>query len=199
MTPDAARAATTRRATRRARRARARSTACAARCATRVAGRRGAPSRRAARADELFDWFESAAPLALGDARHAASAPARSTSSAWTRARAARARGRWLDCLCERYWRVEVAGPRARCPTDGPVLLRREPLRASCPTTGCARARGRARARARRPRFLVADWLMTLPFVQPWLARARRRARVPRERRAPARSGPLGDRVSRKA
>jgi 1-acyl-sn-glycerol-3-phosphate acyltransferase len=74
-----------------------------------------------------------------------------------------------LDFLCERWWRVETFGledlPRAEpalyvanhsglLPYDGLVLthvLERE--------TGL------------RPRFLVADWLVTLPFAQPWLAR----------------------------
>ena len=74
-----------------------------------------------------------------------------------------------------------VANHSGLLPCDGLVLARRD------------------RARARRgapPALPVADWLITLPFVQPCAGAPRRRARVPRERGAPARDRPLRGRVS---
>ena len=76
-----------------------------------------------------------------------------------------------LEFLRTRYWRVEVAGIE-EIPSDGPVLFvaNRSGL---LPWDGLMLAHLVARADPRgvRPRFLVADWLITLPFVQPYLAR----------------------------
>jgi len=76
-----------------------------------------------------------------------------------------------LDLLYDRYWRVELSGVE-RLPEEGPVLLvaNRSGL---LPYDGLMLAHGieRWHPRHERPRFLVADWLITLPFVQPYLAR----------------------------
>jgi len=76
-----------------------------------------------------------------------------------------------LDFLMDRYWRVEVRGLDAIDP-DRPNLLvaNRSGL---LPYDGLMLSHAVERwhpARA-RPRFLVADWLITLPFAQPALAR----------------------------
>ena len=77
----------------------------------------------------------------------------------------------WLDLLYDRWWRVSVSGaeevPRGRAtlfvanhsgllPWDGLMI---------------AAALERHQPAAPRVRFLVADWLATLPFAQPWIAR----------------------------
>jgi 1-acyl-sn-glycerol-3-phosphate acyltransferase len=76
-----------------------------------------------------------------------------------------------LDFLLDRYWRVEIAGV-ARLPRDQPCLLvaNRSGL---LPYDGLmiSHAVARARPGGERPRFLVADWLITLPFAQAYLAR----------------------------
>ena len=74
-----------------------------------------------------------------------------------------------FELLFERYWRVDLEGLEA-VPTDGPCLLvaNRSGL---LPYDGLMVAHALERAGQPRPRFLVADWLMTLPFVQPYLAR----------------------------
>ena len=76
-----------------------------------------------------------------------------------------------LDFLMDRYWRVEVAGLDA-IDSSRPNLLvaNRSGL---LPYDGLMLSHAVERwhpARA-RPRFLVADWLITLPFAQPSLAR----------------------------
>jgi 1-acyl-sn-glycerol-3-phosphate acyltransferase len=76
-----------------------------------------------------------------------------------------------LDLLYERYWRVEVHGLE-NVPDRGPCLLvaNRSGL---LPYDGLmvCHAIHRSHPRGAYPRFFVADWLMTLPFVQPYLAR----------------------------
>ena len=77
----------------------------------------------------------------------------------------------WLDLLFERWWRVEVAGldgvPRERpclfvanhsglLPWDGLMI---------------SHALARARLSPHVPRFLVEDWLLRMPFAQPFLTR----------------------------
>ena len=76
-----------------------------------------------------------------------------------------------FDFLYERYWRVDLSGLE-HLPAEGPVLLvanrsgllpydglmLAHALERECPDLG-------------RTRFTVADWLVTLPFVQPYLAR----------------------------
>jgi 1-acyl-sn-glycerol-3-phosphate acyltransferase len=81
-----------------------------------------------------------------------------------------RARG-VFDFLYERYWRVDLAGLE-NLPAAGPLLLvaNRSGL---LPYDGMmlAHALERDRPDLGRPRFTVADWLVTLPFAQPYLAR----------------------------
>jgi 1-acyl-sn-glycerol-3-phosphate acyltransferase len=76
-----------------------------------------------------------------------------------------------LDFLLDRYWRVEIIGLDG-VSTRGPSLFvaNRSGL---LPYDGLilGRAIERWHPRGERPRFLVADWLITLPFVQPYLAR----------------------------
>ena len=76
-----------------------------------------------------------------------------------------------LELLYERYWRIDLEGL-GQLPEQGPCLLvaNRSGL---LPYDGLMLSHGieRAHAKAVRPRFLVADWLITLPFVQPYLAR----------------------------
>ena len=78
---------------------------------------------------------------------------------------------RLLDLLFDHYWRVQVRGIE-HLPRAGPCLLvsNRSGL---LPYDGLmlAHAIGRARPAWPRARFLVADWLMTLPFAQPGLTR----------------------------
>lgn len=78
---------------------------------------------------------------------------------------------RLLDLLFDRYWRVQVSGVE-HLPLAAPCLLvsNRSGL---LPYDGLmlSHAIGRARPDWPRARFLVADWLMTLPFAQPGLTR----------------------------
>jgi len=78
---------------------------------------------------------------------------------------------RLFDWLADRYWRVDVRGLE-RLPERGPVLFVAN-RSGMLPYDGIMVSHQVARARPDwpRPRFLVADWLITLPFVQPWLAR----------------------------
>ncbi len=83
-------------------------------------------------------------------------------------------------------------------PRTGPVPVRGEPLGpAALRRADALPSGGGGDLGARRPRFLVADWLITLPFVQPLPRAPRRRAGLPRERRSAAAHRPLGDRLSR--
>lgn len=75
-----------------------------------------------------------------------------------------------LDLLYEHYWRIELHGI-DRLPESGPLLLvaNRSGL---LPYDGLMVSHAIWRTRPElRPRFMVADWLITLPFVQPYLAR----------------------------
>jgi len=76
-----------------------------------------------------------------------------------------------LGLFFDQYWRVEVAGIE-RLPDTGPCLLvaNRSGL---LPYDGLmiAHAIERHHPLHPRPRFTVADWLVTQPFVQPYLAR----------------------------
>ena len=76
-----------------------------------------------------------------------------------------------LDLLYERYWRVDLGGL-ANLPEKGPCLLVANHS-GLLPYDGLmlAHAIERRHPSGERPRFFVADWLMTLPFVQPYLAR----------------------------
>jgi len=82
----------------------------------------------------------------------------------------ARSRPVW-DFLQDRWWRIDVEGVE-HLPDSGPCLLvaNRSGL---LPYDGImiAHAIERAHPGHPLPRFLVADWLITLPFMQPYLAR----------------------------
>jgi 1-acyl-sn-glycerol-3-phosphate acyltransferase len=75
-----------------------------------------------------------------------------------------------LDLLYDRYWRIDLHDVE-RIPGDRPCLLvaNRSGL---LPYDGLMVSHAIWRTRSGLwPRFLVADWLITLPFVQPYLAR----------------------------
>lgn len=81
-------------------------------------------------------------------------------------------RARWLlDGLYDRYFRLEIGGVE-KLPEAGPCLLVANHS-GVLPYDGLmlAHAIERHHPRRERPRFLIADWLVTLPFVQPFLAR----------------------------
>jgi 1-acyl-sn-glycerol-3-phosphate acyltransferase len=75
-----------------------------------------------------------------------------------------------LDLLLDRYWRADLAG-QENVPEAGPCLLvaNRSGL---LPYDGLMLSHSieRERPGAGRPRFLVADWLMHLPFVHATVA-----------------------------
>ncbi len=76
-----------------------------------------------------------------------------------------------LDFLFERWWRVDVFGLEGlECERPNLFVANRSGL---LPWDGLmvAHAVARRHPRAPRPRFMVADWLVTLPFAQPMLAR----------------------------
>ncbi len=75
-----------------------------------------------------------------------------------------------LDLLYDRYWRIELHGI-DQVPDAGPCLFvaNRSGL---LPYDGLMVSHAIWRMRSQlQPRFMVADWLITLPFVQPYLAR----------------------------
>lgn len=76
-----------------------------------------------------------------------------------------------LEYLRHSYWRVDVAGI-DELPDDGPVLLVAN-RSGFLPYDGLmiSHVVAEERSERHRPRFLVADWLITLPFMQPYLAR----------------------------
>jgi len=76
-----------------------------------------------------------------------------------------------LRLLRKRWWRIEVVGLE-HVPSDRPVMFVANHS-GLLPWDGLALAETieEAHGAARRPRFLIADWLITLPFVQPALAR----------------------------
>jgi 1-acyl-sn-glycerol-3-phosphate acyltransferase len=74
-----------------------------------------------------------------------------------------------LEFLCERWWRVETSGLE-HLDAEAPALLVANHS-GLLPYDGLVLAHVIERATGRRPRFLVADWLVTLPFAQPRLAR----------------------------
>ncbi len=75
-----------------------------------------------------------------------------------------------LDFLMDRWWRVEVTGADGVPDTGGCLLVANGSGLLPWDGLMIAHALGRGRSRAERPRFLVADWLITLPFVQATLA-----------------------------
>ena len=75
-----------------------------------------------------------------------------------------------LDLLYEHYWRIELHGI-DQIPDAGPCLFvaNRSGL---LPYDGLMVSHAIWRMGSKlQPRFMVADWLITLPFVQPYLAR----------------------------
>jgi 1-acyl-sn-glycerol-3-phosphate acyltransferase len=76
-----------------------------------------------------------------------------------------------LDLLRRRWWRVEVVGLE-HVPDDRAVLFVANHS-GLLPWDGLVLAETVAEAHGerQRPRFLIADWLITLPFVQPALAK----------------------------
>jgi 1-acyl-sn-glycerol-3-phosphate acyltransferase len=76
-----------------------------------------------------------------------------------------------LRLLRKRWWRIEVVGLE-HVPKDRPVLFVANHS-GLLPWDGLALAETLEEAHGadRRPRFLIADWLITLPFAQPALAR----------------------------
>jgi 1-acyl-sn-glycerol-3-phosphate acyltransferase len=76
-----------------------------------------------------------------------------------------------LDFLYDQYWRVDLGGVE-NLPAAGPCLLVANHS-GLLPYDGLMLAHGieREHASGERPRFLAADWLITLPFVQSYLAR----------------------------
>jgi 1-acyl-sn-glycerol-3-phosphate acyltransferase len=76
-----------------------------------------------------------------------------------------------LDFLRRRWWRVEVVGLE-HVPDDRAVLFVSNHS-GLLPWDGLLLAETVAAAHGekQRPRFLIADWLITLPFVQPALAK----------------------------
>ena len=76
-----------------------------------------------------------------------------------------------LDFLYDTWWRVRTVGAKD-IPDRGPVLFVAN-RSGVLPYDGLmiAHAVEREHPSRRRPRFLVADWLSTLPFAQPFLAR----------------------------
>jgi 1-acyl-sn-glycerol-3-phosphate acyltransferase len=76
-----------------------------------------------------------------------------------------------LRLLRKRWWRIEVVGLE-HVPADRPVMFVANHS-GLLPWDGLALAETveEAHGPARRPRFLIADWLITLPFAQPALAR----------------------------
>ena len=76
----------------------------------------------------------------------------------------------WLDFLVDHYWRVTLSGA-DHLPRQGPCLLVANHS-GLLPWDGLVLAHLLARELdGERPRFFVADWLMTLPFAMPTLTR----------------------------
>jgi len=77
----------------------------------------------------------------------------------------------WLDALYTRWWRVELANAE-RVPRGGPSLFVSNHS-GLLPWDGLmiCHALHRSGTLRERPRFLVADWLLKLPFAQPVLTR----------------------------
>jgi 1-acyl-sn-glycerol-3-phosphate acyltransferase len=76
-----------------------------------------------------------------------------------------------LDFLMDRYWRVEVRGLDAIDASRPNLLVANRSGLLPYDGLMLAHAVERWHVRRERPRFLVADWLITLPFAQPALAR----------------------------
>lgn len=120
-----------------------------------------------AETDELFEWFEQLRRTAgaIGVRERSGEIDDFGMDREYIREAAP-----ILDLLRTRWWRIAVEGTDA-IPPEGPVLFvaNRSGL---LPWDGLMLADEVARRRdGDRPRFLIADWLITLPWVQPALAR----------------------------
>lgn len=78
---------------------------------------------------------------------------------------------RLFDFLMDRWWRIETTGLDASAPPAPALLVANASGLLPYDAIMIAHAVARAQPSAPRPRFLVADWLITLPFVQANLAR----------------------------
>jgi 1-acyl-sn-glycerol-3-phosphate acyltransferase len=76
-----------------------------------------------------------------------------------------------LALLYERWWRVEVTGAEHLPPAGRVILVANRSGILPYDGLMIAEAVEREHPAHPRPRFLVADWLVTLPFIQPLLAR----------------------------
>jgi 1-acyl-sn-glycerol-3-phosphate acyltransferase len=76
-----------------------------------------------------------------------------------------------LDLLQDRYWRLEVDGLEHLPEKGGCLLVANHSGLLPYDGLMLAHAIERARPERGRPRFFLADWLLSLPFVQPALAR----------------------------
>jgi len=126
---------------------------------------------RETRPAERFDWLELFEELRRRAAAFGMAERSGEVDEFGMDETSLRRSGLLLDFLFDRYWRVETSGLE-RLPVDGSVLFvaNRSGL---LPYDGLmiAEAVARWHPLSERPRFLVADWLITLPFVQPTLAR----------------------------
>jgi 1-acyl-sn-glycerol-3-phosphate acyltransferase len=133
--------------------------------------REGILARSAAPAPEPFDWQSSFTDLRRRMSAFGMSERSGEVDEFGMDELVLRRLRPLLDLLHDHYWRVDVGGEQ-RLPEAGPCLLvaNRSGI---LPYDGLmlAHAVERARSAVGRPRFLVADWLITLPFVQPYLAR----------------------------
>lgn len=132
----------------------------------RLQGRIGAPD-----ADGI-DWMElyESARRRFAQVGGMRDVPAEVDDFGMDAATLASAQG-WLDFLFDRWWRVEVTGLDA-VPDPGPSLFAANHS-GLLPWDGLMVVHALARhdPASPRPRFLVADWIATLPFAAPAITR----------------------------
>lgn len=76
-----------------------------------------------------------------------------------------------FDFLADRWWRIESAGLGPSVPEQPCVLVSNASGLLPWDALMVSHLVARAQPGAPRPRFLLADWLVTQPFAQPLLAR----------------------------
>jgi 1-acyl-sn-glycerol-3-phosphate acyltransferase len=79
--------------------------------------------------------------------------------------------GQLFDFLMDSWWRIETIGLDGTAPPAPALLVANASGLLPYDAIMIAHAVARAQPAAPRPRFLVADWLITLPFAQANLAR----------------------------
>ncbi len=79
--------------------------------------------------------------------------------------------GRLFDLLMDTWWRVETVGLDASAPPAPSLFVANASGLVPWDAIMISHSVARAQSGRERPRFLVADWLITLPFVQSNLAR----------------------------